>query len=159
MSTLIEVPAGLAGVAVADTAIGDVRGAEGFYHYRGVDATELARSKTLEQVWALLLDGDVDSAEGPDGFADRLRSDRLLPDQLVPALAAIAAGSAGDDALNLLRTAVSAAGTTLALRPLWDGDEGTRRRDVVRVAALMPTLLAALHRLGNGQDLVLARID
>jgi len=159
MSTLIEVPAGLAGVAVADTAIGDVRGSEGFYHYRGVDATELARTNSLEQVWALLLDGDVGSAEGPKDFASRLRSDRLLPDPLPPLLAAIAAGSAGDDALNLLRTAVSAAGTTLALRPLWDGSEDTRRRDVVQVAALMPTLLAALHRLGNGQDLVPPRDD
>jgi citrate synthase len=156
MSTppLIEVPAGLAGVAVADTAIGDVRGVEGYYHYRGVDATQLARSKTLEQVWALLLDGDQGSADGPDGFASRLRSDRLLPDSLVPVLAAAAAASAGDDALTQLRTAVSAAGSALALRPLWDGDEASRRRDVVRVAALMPTMLAALHRLGNGQDLV-----
>lgn len=159
MSTLIEVPAGLAGVAVADTAIGDVRGAEGFYHYRGVDATVLARTRTLEQVWSWLLDGDLGSADGEDGFASRLRSDRLLPDGLVPVLGAVAAGDAGGDALTLLRTAVSAAGSALTLRPLWDGDEDSRRRDVVRVAALMPTLLAALHRLANGQDLVAPRDD
>jgi citrate synthase len=159
MSTLIEVPAGLAGVAVADTAIGDVRGQEGFYHYRGIDATVLARTQTLEQVWALLLDGDTESADGADGFARRLRSDRLLPDGLEPVLAALAAGRNGTDALTLLRTAVSAAGSAMGLQPLWDGDEGSRRRDVVRVAALMPTALAAVYRLGNGHDVVAPRDD
>lgn len=33
-STLVDVPRGLAGVVVTDTEIGDVRGREGFYHYR-----------------------------------------------------------------------------------------------------------------------------
>ena len=40
MST-INAPAGLKGVVVADTAVGDVRGAEGFYHYRDHSAGEL----------------------------------------------------------------------------------------------------------------------
>lgn len=31
---LVDVPRGLAGVVVTDTEIGDVRGLEGFYHYR-----------------------------------------------------------------------------------------------------------------------------
>jgi citrate synthase len=158
MTALIEVPAGLAGVAVADTAIGDVLGAEGFYHYRGVDATQLARTRTLEQVWSLLLDGDQDSVDGPDGFASRLHLDRRLPARLTPVLAAAARGAEGD-ALTLLRTGMSAAGDALALRPLWDGDEKSRRRDVVRVAALVPTVLAALHRLRNGQDPVPPRDD
>ena len=57
MTALIEVPPGLNGVAVADTAIGDVRGDEGFYHYRGLDATALARTHTFEEVWYLLHEG------------------------------------------------------------------------------------------------------
>ena len=31
---LVEVPRGLKGVVVTDTALGTVRGREGFYHYR-----------------------------------------------------------------------------------------------------------------------------
>ena len=38
---LIDGPAGLNGVAVADTAIGTVLGDEGFYHYRDHDAVDL----------------------------------------------------------------------------------------------------------------------
>ena len=37
-------PRGLAGVVVTDTELGDVRGREGFYHYRQYSAVELARS-------------------------------------------------------------------------------------------------------------------
>ena len=42
MST-INAPAGLKGVVVADTAVGDVRGTEGFYHYRDHSAVENTR--------------------------------------------------------------------------------------------------------------------
>ena len=38
----IVAPPGLAGVVVADTTVGDVRGQEGFYHYRQFNAVELA---------------------------------------------------------------------------------------------------------------------
>jgi len=43
-----EAPAGLAGVVVAHTRIGDVRGLEGFYQYRQYDAIELSTQRTLE---------------------------------------------------------------------------------------------------------------
>ena len=36
--------------------IGDVRGDEGYYHYRGQDAVELARTRSFEEVWHLLAD-------------------------------------------------------------------------------------------------------
>jgi len=37
-----EIPRGLKGVVVADTEVGDVRGQEGFYHYRQYSAVDLA---------------------------------------------------------------------------------------------------------------------
>ena len=39
--------------------IGDVRGLEGFYHYRQYDAVELAEKRTLEDVWYLLFEGEL----------------------------------------------------------------------------------------------------
>ncbi len=47
MTILIEVPRGLNGVAVTDTTIGDVLGAEGRYHYRGHDAIALGPDPQL----------------------------------------------------------------------------------------------------------------
>src|SRR4051812_8221961 len=48
----IDTPRGLKGVVVTETAVGDVRGAEGFFHYRQYSAVELAQQRTLEDVWA-----------------------------------------------------------------------------------------------------------
>ena len=52
-------PPGLKGLAVADTVLGAVRGEEGFFHYRQYDAAELARTRSLEDVWTLQLDGSL----------------------------------------------------------------------------------------------------
>ena len=52
----IEAPKGLAGVIVAETEVGDVRGQEGFYHYRQYSAVELAEKRSLEDVWYLLFE-------------------------------------------------------------------------------------------------------
>ena len=52
-------PPGLKGVVVAETALGDVRGGEGFYHYRQYAAPELAAARGFEDVWHLLIDGTL----------------------------------------------------------------------------------------------------
>ncbi len=54
-------PRGLKGVIVADTELGDVRGLEGFYHYRQYSAPELAAVRTFEDVWYLLFEGELPS--------------------------------------------------------------------------------------------------
>ncbi len=59
MASLIDAPAGLEGVVAAETAIGDVRGDEGFYHYRGHAAPALATSHGFEAVWHLLHNGTL----------------------------------------------------------------------------------------------------
>ena len=41
-------PPGLKGVVVADTRVSDVRGEEGFYHYRQYSAVDLAEKRPLE---------------------------------------------------------------------------------------------------------------
>ena len=56
MSVMVA-PPGLSNVVVADTAIGDVRGDEGFYQYRQYSAIDLARTKTFEEVWFLFVYG------------------------------------------------------------------------------------------------------
>ena len=43
-------PRGLEGVVVAETSVGDVRGLQGFFHYRQYSATDLAAHRSLEDV-------------------------------------------------------------------------------------------------------------
>lgn len=157
MSTLssgreaIVVPPGLRGVAVTDTKLSDVQGAAGFYHYRQYAATDLAASRTFEDVWALLVDGRLPpDHHGRVRFAEEVRPLRILPPELLDLLPAVA--GAGGGPLGGLRTAASLTGCALGLRPLWDLDTSERRADLLRIAALVPTLAAAMHRLRHGLD-------
>ena len=121
---LIEVPPGLAGVAVTTTTVGDVLGDEGYYHYRGRSAVELARSGTFEDAARLVVDGSDRPATG----------DRRLP----AAVAALV--ELGD-----IRTGLSGLAAALALRPTVDLNGEERRADAVRLISSFPTLVASLY--------------
>src|SRR4029077_925152 len=53
----VDAPRGLQGVVVAETAVGDVRGEEGFFHYRQYSGSDLARTRSFEDAWHLLFTG------------------------------------------------------------------------------------------------------
>ena len=81
---MLDVPAGLEGVVVAETAIGDVRGDEGFYHYRGYPAAVLATTRSFEEVWHLIHHGhlpteaELDVAAHPAGLQGRLQNRKRM---------------------------------------------------------------------------------
>jgi citrate synthase len=145
-----EVPRGLKGVVVADTSVGDVRGGEGFYHYRQYSAIELATTRPLEDVWRLMIDGALPATTGErSAFATEVRPLRAVPPAVAAALPAIAAVS---PPLAGLRTALSLAAAERGCRPVYDIDAAARRRDALFVSAITPALLTALHRLRAGAE-------
>ncbi|MER6379252.1 citrate synthase/methylcitrate synthase [Streptomyces sp. NPDC001250] len=156
---LIDAPRGLAGVVVTQTEIGDVRGREGFYHYRQYSAVELAQTRGFEDVWHLLVHGTLPDAERSAVFLAETTALRRLPEEVRAALPAIAAASRVSGPLSGLRTALSLLGSARQLRPVYDIDADRRRADTVAVCAAVPTLLTALYRLGQGLDPVEPRED
>ena len=157
-STAIEVPRGLKGVVVTETEIGDVRGGEGFYHYRQYSAVDLARSRPVEDVWRLLIDGELPgSAADRADFCAEIRPLWAIPKATAAALSAIAQTT--EHPLNGLRTALSMAAEERGCRPLYDLKPHERRADALFVAAVTPTILTALHRLRSGQRPVGPRDD
>ncbi|MFC8364980.1 citrate synthase/methylcitrate synthase [Streptomyces griseorubiginosus] len=158
-TTLIDVPRGLAGVVVTDTEVGDVRGREGFYHYRQYSAVELAQTRSFEDVWHLLVHGELPDAAGGAAFRAETAALRRLPDEVRAALPAIAAASGVSGPLAGMRSALSLLGAAKGFRPVYDIDPQGRRRDTLVAAAAVPTLLAALYRLGAGLDPVEPRED
>ncbi|MEU9157063.1 citrate synthase/methylcitrate synthase [Streptomyces sp. NPDC048417] len=158
-SALVEVPRGLAGVVVTDTEVGDVRGIEGFYHYRQYSAVELARTRGFEDVWHLLVHGELPDAERAAAFAAETAALRHLPDGVRAALPAVAAASGRSGPLAGMRTALSLLGAARGFRPVYDIDADQRRADTVAACAAVPTLLTALYRLGQGLDPVEPRAD
>lgn len=157
--TPLDVPRGLAGVVVTDTALGDVRGHEGFYHYRQYSAVELAQARGFEDVWYLMTEGELPGPEARADFAARTAALRVLPDAVREALPAIARASAVSGPLSGLRTALSLLGASAGFRPVYDIDADRRRADALAVCAAVPTVLTALHRLGQGLEPVQPRAD
>jgi citrate synthase len=146
MTNQMIAPAGLKGLVVADTRIGSVRGEEGFYHYRDQDAVEVARRSSFEAAAGLLLDGALPGAETEAAIGVELATGRHLDDPTFDLLDRLAERVASP--LSGLRSALSLVSDD---GPTIDLDDGQRREQVVRVAAAVPTVLAALHRLGRGE--------
>ncbi len=152
MTLAPQMPPGLKGVAVTDTEIGDVRGLEGFYHYRQYSAIDLAQQRTLEDVWRLLLDGSLaaDARERRTFFEEVVEA-RSLPAEVMELLPHLSGMAGAGEYMSGLRTVLSALGMAWRMQPLWDLDAAARRKDLIRLAAATPTVVAALHRLTTGQ--------
>ncbi|MCK0111270.1 citrate synthase/methylcitrate synthase [Ornithinimicrobium sp. F0845] len=150
-------PAGLKGVVVADTRTGDVRGQEGFYHFREYSAIELARTRTFEDVTHLMLEGTLPSPEQSAALQQDLARASVLPDELVDVLPTIARSGADRAALTRLRTAISHLGALEGFGPVYAASRAQVRGDVVRLVGALPVIQAALHRLRSGADPVPGR--
>ena len=157
--TLIDVPRGLTNVVAARTELGDVRGHEGFYHYRQYSAVDIARERTFEEAWYLLLFGALPDPRELDAFRVRITASRALPDDVRALLPAIARLTADGDALAGLRMALAAVAAADRVRPLYDEDPDERMRDAIRTAAITPVLLASLHALAAGREPLEPRND
>ena len=150
-------PKGLKGLVVADTELGDVRGLEGFYHYRQYSAPDLARTRTFEDVWYLFVEGTLPSLDERARFTRETAALRELPPSLLELLPAIARS----DTVPLagLRTALSQLAALEDMPPAYDADAATLRANTLRLSAAVPVLIAALHRYSVGKTPIAPRAD
>ncbi len=154
-----DVPRGLEGVVAAETAVGSVRGLEGFFHYRQYSAVDLATKRSFEDCWRLLFDGELPGAAEAADFAAEVRPLCSLPPVLADLLPGLVEASAGAPPLDQLRTAVSLLGTVEGFRATRDIDRSGVRRDALRVCAAVPALVAALWRLAHGDPVLQPKDD
>jgi citrate synthase len=151
-----DVPAGLEGVVVAETTVGDVRGLEGFFHYRQYSAVELAETRSLEDVWHLMFRGHLPDASERAAFADEIRRRRTMPPGLATLLPALSRRGAP---LDVLRTATSLLGAELGWPPTHDIGPEELADQALGLCAVVPTILAATQRLRDGHEPVEPRDD
>jgi citrate synthase len=145
---LIDVPPGLNGVAVTSTEIGDVRGEEGFFHYRQYDAVALAEQRSFEDVWHLVARGSLPDGPTAAAFRSEIASRADLPAGLAPIVATVAA--AHPSPLDGLRTVLSLSAPVLSLRPLIDSTPEQWTDGALSLCALVPGVAAALSRATRG---------
>ncbi|CAN5651703.1 hypothetical protein BH18ACT15_BH18ACT15_07810 [soil metagenome] len=116
----LDVPKGLDGVAVAETEIGDVRGKEGFYHYRQYSAVELCEKRHLEDAWFLLFEGHLPSKKERQEFKEKVAPMRVIADEVKELLPSIATLGEHFRPLDALRSAYSVQASSLDLHPWLD---------------------------------------
>jgi citrate synthase len=153
-----EAPAGLAGVSVAHTRVSDVLGRQGFYHYRGYNAVDIARRGRVEDAWYLFLRGELPTPAERNEFGRQAAAWRELPAGVADLLPAIARQSS-PGSLAALRTAISLSAQALGCKPWTDQGAAETAEQAARLSALMPVLAAALFRLASGLDLIAPRAD
>ncbi len=140
---------GLRGVKVADTRISDVDGANGILIYRGYPIRELAEHSTFEETAYLLLYDDMPTVNELREFAEGLRAARALPAFLVDILRTMPKGSSPMDVLQAAVPLLAADDPDLA-----DDSREANYRKAVRLIARVAIVVAAWHRVRNGQDLL-----
>ncbi|GLZ75556.1 citrate synthase [Actinorhabdospora filicis] len=155
MTDFIEVPRGLAGVIVTETEVGDVRGEEGFYHYRQYSAIELIQKRDFEDVWHLMLKGELPTVAQREAFIAEVTPLRHLPKAVADLLPSLTVSVP----MEGLRTALSFAAALRGMKPVLDIDEETRLADAVYASAIVPTILTSLHRLRQGLEPIAPRDD
>ncbi len=139
----LQAPEGLRGVIVADTAVGAVRGDDGFYHYRHHDAAQLAREHSLEAVMGVVLD-DLDPMADDEPLRHHLGDLRVVPGSLNTLVDQLA--GAGHQPMAVLRAVM---GVALDPRPSLDLSPAELRVAVDRAIGLTPTVLARAHRVAG----------
>src|SRR5688500_18716790 len=148
-ATVKAAAAGLEDVVTGPSEITDVNGKTGQLIYRGYDIHDLSQNTTFEEVVYLLWNEDLPTRAQLDELNQQLRSARTVPNEVLDFLRTLPKQA---NPMDVLRTAVSLLG-------IYDPDgrdnsiEAARRK-AVRLTAQIPTVVAAWHRIREGQELV-----
>ncbi len=138
---------GLAGVAVADTALSYIDGEAGRLFYRGYDIHPLAEKGSFAEAVYLLWYGELPTRVELTVFEGLLAKERRLPDELVGVLRQLPADATP---MSALRTSVSVLGELDA--EAGDNSREANLRKAGRLVAMLPVAVAAHHRLRRGDD-------
>jgi len=145
---------GLEGVPCAESSISCINGQKGVLEYRGYDIRDLAENCSSEEVAYLLIEGALPTADQLAAFTDDLKAHRAIPRGIIEMLATFPAGG---HPMKALQASVAAMGAYFPMGAM--GDLEVQRAAILRLIASVPTLIAAHHRLRNGDDALAPRDD
>ena len=140
---------GLEDVVAADSSICYIDGDRGVLSYRGIDIHELAEKSSFEEVCHLLWEGRLPRREELEETRRRIGQERTLPQEMLELLSSLVPHLTPMDAL---RTMVSALAETDP--DVRDMSPAANHRKSVRLTGQIATIVAAHHRLREGQPVV-----
>lgn len=145
----VEFSKGLEGVVAAQTGLSLVDGEKGELYYLGIPIQKLIAYSTFEEVIFLLFFRRLPQPQELENFSTELASLRMLPNAVLNFLNEFPHSA---HPMAMLRTMVSALG-------LFDphADANSREANLQkakRLVAALPTIIAAFHRLRQGQKII-----
>ena len=150
----VEYVPGLAGVPAARAKIGFIDGSIGRLAYRGYAIEDLAEHATFEETAYMLLRGDLPTKAELDDFTTQLRMHRRLKFRIVDLLKTLPEQGHPMDALVASMSAVG-----MFYPQGIPDDPKARWAAAVRILTKIPTIVAAFHRIRNGDEPVSPRDD
>ncbi|MFC6590918.1 citrate/2-methylcitrate synthase [Deinococcus lacus] len=151
---MTDIAKGLEGVLFTESKLTFINGSEGILTHLGIPIQEWAEKSTFEELSLALLDAELPTAEELARFDAQLRANRAVADSVLDVIRGMPRGV---HPMQALRTAVSYLGLTDP-----EAEEITpeaRRAISVRLIAQFATLIAAINRTQEGQDIVAPRTD
>ncbi|PSP33563.1 citrate synthase [Halobacteriales archaeon QH_10_67_22] len=152
-----ELQKGLEGVLVGESELSKIDGDEGKLIYRGYTIEDLARGASFEEVIYLLWHGHLPTESELSTFESEMVAERPVDEDVMTTVRNLA--EADENPMAALRTAVSMLSgyDDDAAAPATDTDATLRKGR--RIAAKIPTILAAFTRIRDGDDPVAPRED
>ena len=144
---------GLEDIIAGSTSISFIDGREGRLIYRGYDIHDLVQG-TFEEVTYLLLYGNLPNKAELTEFTAKLQAESSLPDSVVEEIRQLPKGVNPMEGLrNLLGE--------LSFHDSESNDNATEAnfRKAIRLIAKTPLIVALLHRIRSGEEIVLPRTD
>ena len=149
-----EIARGLEGVRFTQSRLTLIDGQDGTLTHLGIPIQEWAQHSTFEELSLALLLRRLPAAQELAEFDAQLRASREIPQALQDIIRGMPRGAVP---MQLLRTAVSYLG--LLDKDSEDTSPEGRRAIAVRLIAQMSTIIAAIQRSQNGQELIAPRTD
>ncbi len=143
----MEIVPGLADVPVAKSAVSLIDGKRARLAYRGIGVETLARESSFEETTWLLLKGDLPTQRQLADFNHDLRSRRTIKYRLKEVIKNFPESGHPMDALQ---SSVAALGMFYPARDVTKADSNWEA--TLRLISSLPTLVAAFHRLRNGDE-------
>lgn len=151
---MTEIAKGLEGILFTESKLTFINGSEGILAHLGIPIQEWAEKSTFEELSLALLDGKLPTATELAKFDAELKANRAIPDKLIEEIASFPKSA---NPMQALRTAVSYLGIFDPQSE--DVSQPARREISTRLIAQFATIIAAIARAREGQEIIAPRTD
>lgn len=151
---MTNIAKGLEGVLFTETKLTFINGTEGILTHLGIPIQEWAEKSTFEEVSLALLNGKLPTAAELAEFDAKLKANRAIPAKLTEEIRQFPKNV---HPMQSLRTAISYLGL---FDPQAEGKTEEAHRDIsIRLIAQFATVIAAIARAREGQEVIAPRQD